>query len=379
MLKIIADENILLAEQVFGTIGDVVLLPGRELDRAAVRDADALIVRSTTRVDAELLQGSRVRFVGTATIGTDHIDRDYLQQRGIAFADAAGSSADAVAEYVFAAITQLVIDTGARFRDLSLGVIGVGAIGSRVARYGRMLGMNVLLNDPPLARSSARPDFLPLDEVLTADIVTLHVPLIRSGEDRTVHLLDEQKLGLLQPQAVLINTSRGAVVDNQALSRWLQAHPQARAVLDVWENEPAIDARLVQQVRLATPHIAGYSYEGKRNGTLMVYRALCREFAVPEHWQPEPAEETHRIRCRGDAGAEVALYEAVSQVYAIEADSERLQRAAGQNPHELAQTFDHLRKTYPLRRDFSQYTVVLSPVSMEVATILSGFRFAVDA
>ncbi len=377
-MKILVDENILLGEEVFGTIGEVELFAGRHLTAEDLRDADALIVRSTTRVDAELLQGTAVRFLGTATIGTDHVDLDYLHQQGIAFADAAGSSADAVAEYVFAAISRLVVEAGLRYGDLSLGVIGVGAIGSRVARYGRLLGMRVLLNDPPLAKATGRADFLSLDDVLAeADIVTLHVPLTTEGEHATRHLIDAEKLSLLHAESILINTSRGAVVDNRALCHWLQENPHARAVLDVWENEPDIDAGLVERVRLATPHIAGYSYEGKLNGTLMIFRALCRAFDLPDELPPLPDREKKRIRCRGDAGIEVALHEAIAQVYDIKADNQRLRQAATE-PQHLPASFDHLRKTYALRNGFSHYTVVLSPISMDVATILSGFRFAVD-
>jgi erythronate-4-phosphate dehydrogenase len=239
-MKIVADENIPLVKQAFGSFGEVETMPGRKIGPEAVRDAEALLVRSITRVDAALLSGSRVRFVGTATIGVDHVDRDWLKREGIGFASAPGSNAESVAEYVVAALLVLAERMNTSPAGKSLGVIGVGNVGSRVARNARALGMRVLLNDPPLKRATGDARYLTLEETLQADIVSLHVPLTREGLDRTWHLADEDFFRRMRPGSVFINTSRGAVA---VCEGWMKALGKtlSAAVLDVWEHEPGID------------------------------------------------------------------------------------------------------------------------------------------
>ena len=257
MLRIVADENISLAREAFSTLADIVLLPGREIHRQHLRHADALLVRSITAVNRALLHKTDVQFVGTATIGTDHLDTDFLTEAGIAFASAAGSNANAVAEYVFTAIAHSAVEKGLTLPGSSIGIVGVGHIGGRVKKLAQALGMQVLLCDPPLQRRTGSAGYLSLEQLFEADFLTLHVPLNLTGIDKTHHLLDHRILHKLRPDVVLINTSRGAVIDNSALLEWADRHPQATLILDVWENEPVLDMRLLERTNWSTPHIAG--------------------------------------------------------------------------------------------------------------------------
>lgn len=380
MLKIIADENIALARDAFGRFGELLLLPGREITARAVRQADILLVRSITRVDRELLQGAAVRFVGTATTGTEHIDTGYLQQAGIAFAGAHGCNAEAVAEYVLTALAWLAVHTGMRLAGKTIGIVGAGQIGGRVAKYARALGMRVRLNDPPRQRSTGANHFQPLETLLEADILTLHVPLTRTGEDPTYHLLDVARLARLRPDVVLINTSRGAVIDNAALLDWRIAHPAAHLLLDVWEHEPAISLALLQQATLATPHIAGYSFEGKINGTWMLHEALCRFLGVAGDWQPSsPPIPQPVLNIPGDAGLETALHSATQQVYDIAADDRNLRRLLSLPGAKRNSYFDGLRKNYPVRREFANFVLRFTPANPELARTLQTVPFRVAA
>ena len=258
-LSILVDENVAYARESFGRVGSVRVLPGRRITAADVERVDVLIVRSVTRVNEALLAGSSVKFVGTATIGCDHVDVEYLRGRGIAFASAPGSNATSVAEYIVAA---LLLSAHARQRPLegsALAVIGVGNVGARVAEKASALGMRCVLNDPPRQRNSHDPAFVARDEALSqAEYVTLHVPLERTGPDATVGMAGRAFFDLMQSDAVFLNTSRGAVVDEEALASALDSGRVSHAVLDVWQREPDIDPQMVGRAFLATPHIAGY-------------------------------------------------------------------------------------------------------------------------
>jgi erythronate-4-phosphate dehydrogenase len=365
-------------ERAFASLGEVQLLPGRGMQAEQVRDAELLLVRSVTRVDASLLEGSSVRFVGSATIGFDHVDRNYLQQRHIGFATAPGSNATSAAEYVVSALLVLSARQGFELAGKTVGIIGCGNVGSRVRQRLAVLGMHCLVNDPPLQASAAHDDFVSLDEALQADIVTLHVPLIKSGPYPTLHLVDEAVLGRLKAGAVFINTSRGAVTDNRALDERLVRHDDLSVVLDVWENEPAISASLLQKVDLGTPHIAGYSYDGKLRGTEMIYRAACDYFAEPVQWQA--ADEVKRaasIDLRDmDAGDLLALAsQAVLACYDVRQDDARLRATLSLPDAQRAAAFDRLRKDYPVRREFSESSVLLREPAGALRQLLSGLGF----
>jgi erythronate-4-phosphate dehydrogenase len=378
-MKIIADENIPCVQQAFASLGEVSLLPGRELQAGQVHDADILLVRSVTRVDASLLKGSSVRFVGSATIGFDHVDRDYLQQQGIGFATAPGSNATSAAEYIVSALMVLSEQQGFELTGKTVGIIGCGNVGSRVRRKLSALGMQCRVNDPPLQAGGGHDDFVTLDEVLQADIVTVHVPLTREGQYPTLHLANEAFLERLKPGAIFINTSRGAVADNRALDALLASRGDLSVVLDVWEGEPTISASLLRQVDLGTPHIAGYSYDGKLRGTDMIYRAACEYFALPVSWQvtdelPQVATIDMRSREAGNALVSAVVLGA----YDVRQDDARLRATLSLSAAERASTFDRLRKDYPVRREFTEATVLLDEPAGEAGALLSGLGFSVN-
>jgi erythronate-4-phosphate dehydrogenase len=384
MPKIIADENIPYVREAFAHLGDVSLMPGRAINRAALADAEILLVRSITRVDAGLLHQTAVRFVGTATIGTDHVDTAYLRQRGIAFADAAGSNANSVAEYVVTALIHHAALHHLSLKSLTLGIVGVGHIGSRVAKMAQALGMRVLLNDPPLFRQTRDPKYLPLDALIEADVITLHTPLAYEGEDATFHLFDARRLSAMKPGSMLINTSRGAVVDNAALKEALQSRHLSTAMLDVWENEPEIDVELLRLVEIGTPHIAGYSLDGKVNGTYQIYLAACEFLGVLPQWQRNaalPAVAPPTILMQNEKwGSEEILQKIIRHAYDITADDRRLRESIKMPVDERRHYFDRLRRDYPVRREFHNYNVNLAAGSSTAMAALEalGFRVHVD-
>jgi erythronate-4-phosphate dehydrogenase len=360
MMKIVADENIPCVHEAFAPLGEIRLMPGRAITPEALQEADVLLVRSVTPVGEKLLQGTLIRFVGTATIGDDHVDLAYLQQQGIAFANAAGSNANSVAEYVMAAIIHHAVQHHLSLQHLTLGIVGVGHIGGRVAKMATGLGMRVLLNDPPLARQTREPKFLPLDALMAADIVTLHTPLTSEGEDATFHLFDETRLGAMKSGSLLINTCRGAVVDNAALKKMLQ-QGRLTAILDVWENEPEIDAALLRLVEIGTPHIAGYSLEGKLNGVDQIYRAACDFLGVTPQWWMQtalPPVDAPLIHLQpNDESSEKKLQALIKHAYDLTADDHRLREYLNVKAEDRGRYFDRLRRDYPIRREFYNYHV----------------------
>ncbi|KAA3617936.1 MAG: 4-phosphoerythronate dehydrogenase [Calditrichaeota bacterium] len=379
MLKIAIDENISHAAEAFGELGEIQLVSAHEITPATLQKTDALIVRSTVRIDEKLLCNSPVKFVGTATIGTDHVDETYLNEAGIAFASAAGCNANAVAEYVFTALSHLAVKRGMQLSECTLGVVGVGHVGSRVVRLAKACGLRVLQNDPPLARQSENHDFVELEELMQADIVTLHVPLTMDGGDKTWHLFEANQLEKLSEDVVLINAARGAVIDNQALLAWKKENTNAALILDVWEDEPDIALDLLSTTEIATPHIAGYSMEGKANGTAIIYQEFCRHFDIQANWQPRlPALNSGTIVVRGDAGIESALAQSCGATYNLLQDDAALRKIEMENPDQRADYFHALRKNYALRREFFNYHLRLEPMDINLALMLNAFRFQVE-
>jgi erythronate-4-phosphate dehydrogenase len=379
-MKIIADENIPAVAQAFGTLGAVTLLPGRDLRAQDVRAADVLLVRSVTRVGRELLEGSSVRFVGSATIGFDHVDRDYLQSRAIGFATAPGSNATSAAEYVVSALLALGEREGFPLAGRTVGIVGCGNVGSRVRERLAALGCDCLVNDPPLRERGVDDDFVGLDDLLQADIISLHVPLERAGRHPTRHLFNEAVLRRMKPGAVLINTSRGAVVDNAALGALLASRRDLRVVLDVWEGEPAIDTVLLEKVALGTAHIAGYSLDGKLRGTEMIYRAACDYLGCAPRWDAAAVlPPVNSLDLRGSAGGDELdrLRDAVFRIYDIRADDERLRGLMKLPPVERPAGFDRLRKEYPVRREFAATTVILDKDAGRLGALLRRIGFDV--
>ncbi|MFA6597580.1 MAG: 4-phosphoerythronate dehydrogenase [Ignavibacteriaceae bacterium] len=373
-MKIVVDENVAFAEEAFSKFGDVRLMQGREIDQSVLKNVDALIVRSITKIDKALLEGTSVSFVGTATIGTDHVDLEYLNERSIGFADAKGCNADAVAEYVSTAIFSAAVRKNISLKDKTIGIVGVGNIGSRVAKYAQTFGLKVLMNDPPRQKKELNTAFVPLEEILTADIITIHTPLTYEGDDKTFHLFNRSNLVHVKEGMIFINASRGEVVDNTALSDLLDGK-KITAILDVWENEPNIDMALVKKVLYATPHIAGYSLEGKINGTKMMVEAMNMFFNKNMLWQPTlPACENSKIEIAADGSKEEIFYSLFNSIYDIEEDSKRLKTFSG-NKESLGKYFDTLRKEYPLRREFTNYSIKANALPERLEKILQVLRF----
>ena len=381
-MKIVADENIPFVEEAFGRLGDVTLVSGRRMNAAAAAGAQVLLVRSVTKVGAALLDGSKVRFVGTATIGTDHIDQEYLKDRGITLASAPGSNAESVAEYVIAAL--LVVARRGRFQlqGKSIGVVGVGDVGSRVAAKASALGMKVLLNDPPLARKTGDRKYLPLNRLFRADFVTIHTPLTMGGPDATYHLVNEEFVAEMKPGSVLINTARGSIAEGRALKRALDGDQLSEVILDVWENEPEADGSLIERAAIATPHIAGYGYDGKVRGTQMLYNAVCRFRKLRPSWKmqeilPPPPYPELALRAKGRDDEDV-IREAVLTVCDVEADDAAMRKILYLPEQERPKYFDRLRKEYPVRREFQNTVIRLEGRRERLAKKLGSLGFKVE-
>ncbi|MDR2040352.1 MAG: 4-phosphoerythronate dehydrogenase PdxB [Bacteroidales bacterium] len=356
-MKIVIDDKIPFIRGVLEPYAEVIYLPGSVFAHGNISDADALIIRTRTKCNEALLKGTSVKFIATATIGYDHIDTEWCEANGIAWTNAPGCNSGSVRQYIASALATLSSHYGFSFENITLGVVGVGNVGSKVARLGQELGMKVLLNDPPRARIEGPAQFVPLDEIIhMSDIISLHVPLNRTGSDQTFHLFDEAMFTCMRRSTILINSSRGEVVDNAALKNALKIKHLDAVVLDVWENEPDIDTELMSKLNIATPHIAGYSADGKANGTAMSVQALSRFFGLPlTDWKPddvpEPAQPLHfMLDCYGKASQQ-CICEAIWHTYSINDDDGRLRVSPG--------TFEKQRGNYPVRREFEAYTIQL--------------------
>lgn len=378
-MNLIADENIPYSAEAFRQFGEVRLLPGREISRDDLKGAEALIVRSVTHVGEPLLRGTAIKFIGTATIGTDHLNIPFLQKSGIAWKSAAGCNARSVVEWVLAGLAEYCAAYRVDWRGKTLGIVGHGNIGSRLARVARSLGMRVLANDPPLRRAGELPEHTELDEVLReSDFVSLHVPYTKDGLDATHHLIDARQLDLMKPRAALLNSSRGAVLDNQAALQYANADAIV-LLLDVYEGEPAPNRDLVKRCLLSTPHIAGYSLEGKVNGTRMMADALGEFFHKPNTWTPPLAPPPHNQFRLASRGHMPAMREAIKKSYDIQGDSNALREGlAIEDEAAWGRHFDGLRKNYPVRREFYNYHV--EPTGERpLDNDLSAMGFAVES
>lgn len=309
-----------------------------------------------TKVNKNLLEGSSIKFVGTATSGTDHIDLEYLRKKEIAFASAPGCNSQAVAEYIFSAIIHIAYKNKIKLSGKSIGIIGVGNIGSKINKIARKFGIKTIKNDPPLKRKSGNDTFKSLKDALSADIITFHVPLNMGGIDNTYHLLNKKNLNLLKPGTILLNASRGPVIDNIALKNHLLEKDNLYTVLDVWENEPAIDLELLNLVNIGTPHIAGYSFEGKVKGTVMIYKSLCDFLDVPPFWTPTiPAVENRFTESQLNFETLEDIYNLIHYIYPIDEDSSQLKKSVKMPRLKAAEYFDLLRKNYKMRRESNSF------------------------
>lgn len=354
-MKVVCDSAIPFLKGALEPYCQVVYANGSEINREMVMDADALIIRTRTRCNADLLEGTGVRFIATATIGYDHIDTQWCESHGIRWTNAPGCNSWSVQQYIGSLLVTMSRTLRFSFRERTLGVVGVGNVGSKVARLAILLGFRVLLCDPPRARREGSGQFVSLDEIISrSDIITLHVPLIRDGEDATFHMFDDSRLASMNRNQILINSSRGEVVDGMALKSALAQKKILAASLDVWENEPQIDPELLSLLFTGTPHIAGYSVDGKATGTTMSVQALgkffdlpCREWEVTEVPQSvQPSEFS--IDAAGKTPQEV-LADAILHTYDIRTDDAALRADTA--------SFEKQRSNYPVRREFPAFCV----------------------
>ena len=354
MLKIVADDKIPFLEGVLEPFATVHYLPGKDIKNKSLKGVDALLIRTRTKCTSELLKGTSVKFIGTATIGFDHIDTGYCNSHGITWKNAPGCNSSSVQQYILASLLKMAHEFRFSLKEKTLGIVGVGNVGSKVEQAAGILGMRVLLNDPPRERYEGTGSFSSFEKLISeADIISLHVPLKVVGEDRTYHMINVKSIRKMKKGTWLINSSRGEVADTSAVKQGLKTGRLAGAVIDVWEHEPDIDRELMQESFIATPHIAGYSTDGKANGTASVVNQLSEHFGLPlKTWYPDslPQPEDPLIEIAAkDESTEEILRITVGHTYNISEDDLRLRFSPSD--------FEKQRGNYPLRREFSAYTV----------------------
>ncbi|MFV3093172.1 4-phosphoerythronate dehydrogenase PdxB [Pseudomonas sp. GW6] len=376
-MHIVADENIPLLDEFFAAFGSIRRLPGRAITAADVRDADLLLVRSVTQVNRALLEGSRVRFVGTCTIGTDHLDLDCFAAAGIAWSSAPGCNARGVVDYVLGSVLTLAEREGVDPAARVYGVVGAGQVGGRLVTLLQGLGWHVRVCDPP-RQAAEGGDFVSLEQIIDeCDVISLHTPLDAS----TRHLFDAARLATLGPGTWLINASRGAVVDNAALRSLLPQRPDLKAVLDVWEGEPQADVELAALCQLATPHIAGYSLDGKLRGTAQIYQACCRALGVAEQVSLVdllPAPWLSELSIDGSADPAWALASICRAVYDPRRDDSDFRRSLVGDADTRRAGFDRLRKHYPMRREIDGLRVRIQGDSAPLTALVRALGATVS-
>jgi len=370
-MRIVIDQNISAARDIFLPHGDIVLLDGRQLKRKQLQGVDALVIRSVTRVNAELLDGTDVGFVGSTTIGIDHMDIPWLEKRGIRWANAPGCNADSAAQYTLA-MTWLACDRlGRRLEEQRVGIIGRGNVGSRVEYLLNALGVATLANDPPRA-DMGETGLVSLERVLAQDIVSVHVPLIRDGRYPTNPLLDQGRLASMADGTLLVNSARGGVIDGHALKQRLLSG-KMHAALDVWPNEPDIDGNLLDATTVATPHVAGYSEDGKRNGAMAIYQAFCAWAGQEPLTRDVDSEDDREFTVNDEKNA---VAESLRAACFVE-EQDQAMRGLLSLPSALrAQEFDRLRREYPQRRDFNAWRVYCQQETSKIVLRRLGFSLA---
>jgi erythronate-4-phosphate dehydrogenase len=372
MIKIVADAHIPFLKGVLEPFAEVVYREGISIRKQDLADADALLVRTRTRCGEALLEGTPVRFIATATIGYDHIDTAYCEEKGIAWHHAPGCNAGSVQQYIGSALAYLALHLGVVLAGKTIGIIGVGNVGSKIAELSRILEMIPLLNDPPRAEREGPDGFAEINEIQQkADIITLHVPLSYEGPHKTYRMIDHNFLDRTLRRPFVINTSRGEVVNGSSIMHALEKGQVSHFLADVWENEPDPDRALLDKAVIATPHIAGYSLEGKANGTAACVRAASRHFGLGlDKWfprdLPSPVDPVIRISTSGKPGYRI-ISEALIKSYDILADNHAFRAEPA--------SFEHLRNHYPPRREFNAYRIVLEPFHQEIMSKLESIGF----
>ncbi len=375
-IKIAADNKIPFLKGVLDPYADVQYLNPPDISHDIIKDKDVLIIRTRTTCNSELLEGTRVNYITTATIGFDHIDTEYCKNKNIKWINAPGCNSSSVMQYIASALLSIGNKKKLNFSELTIGIVGVGNVGSKVKRLAGILGINVLQNDPPRARREGNKEFVTLDELAAkSDIITFHVPLIKEGEDKTYHMADEGFFRKFKNGKMVINTSRGPVIETEAIKSAIKSKMVHTSVLDVWENEPHIDKELLEYTDIATPHIAGYSADGKANGTSVCVRNIASHFNIDieKNWYPgelpvpDNPEEIF-IDCENKSEQEI-FYKAIVSSYDILKDDKLLRNSI--------ETFEKQRSNYPIRREFPFYKIKTKNCTSEIKNKLNELGFQV--
>jgi len=371
-MKVIVDDKIPYIKGALEPFAEVIYMPGKSTTPEVVKDADVIITRTRTICNKKLLEGSKVSMIATATIGFDHIDTEYCDEAGIEWTNAPGCNSWSVAQYIMAALHTLAIEKKLTLSNMTIGVVGAGNVGSKVVKQCKAIGMNVLVNDPPRQRTEGDTGFVSLKEIQqNADIITIHTPLTMDGEDKTFHVVDQLFIDGCKDGVFIINCARGEIFETQSVVDALISGKINEAIVDCWENEPDIDQELLDRTFISTPHIAGYSRDGKANGTSMSIQAISRKFNLGiDNWQCQNVElpENTVIEIEGEGKTtQQIVAEAVLSTYPILKDSNRLKNSI--------LTFEKQRGDYPVRREFPVYTVKVKNSSDEVIKILAELGF----
>uniref|UniRef100_A0A7V1EIE0 4-phosphoerythronate dehydrogenase n=1 Tax=candidate division WOR-3 bacterium TaxID=2052148 RepID=A0A7V1EIE0_UNCW3 len=374
-LKIIADEKIPFLSEFFSTLGILDTLPASEINQKNIRNYDVLFVRTVTKVNNKLLEGTKIKIIGSMTSGIDHIDRNYLRKNKIKLLYAPGSNSRSVAEYVITSLLVIAKIKNFSLEGKTVGIIGAGNVGTKVAQMCEAIGMRVLLNDPPKYDRTKNKKYLSFKRFSDADIITLHIPLTFRGKYKTFHLIDEEFLSNIKQGTILINTSRGAVIDERMLIKFYKR--LGGLILDVWENEPDINIDLLKIADIATPHIAGYSLDGKFNASYIVYKNLCKILKIRPIIRkndvfPEINEEKDAIITQNDIFK--TLYRTILQIYNPLNDHKKLFKMIGFEPLAKRRYFEDLRRNYPVRREFPNYVLRICERLSSLQKLVEIFR-----
>ena len=373
-MKFIIDDKIPYIKGALEPFGEVVYAAGKDTTPEMVKDADAIITRTRTICNASLLSGSSVKMIATATIGFDHIDTEYCAKNGIEWTNAPGCNSWSVAQYMMSALFYIAKTDGISLKGKTIGIIGVGQVGSKVAKLCELIGMKVLKNDPPRERKEGSGEFVSLSKIQhEVDFITVHTPLTNSGYDKTFHLIDDEFIEACKKPIYLFNAARGEITSTNAILNGLDSGKIKQVCIDCWENEPNMNKKLLRKSLIATPHIAGYSKDGKANGTMMSIQALNQKFNLGiDNWQPAAIElpVVTTIEIDGSIGD---LYERLEQIffhtYPIWEDVNRLK----ENPRQ----FEKLRGSYPVRREFPVYTVKSANVQDKEISLYKSLGFEI--
>ncbi|MDR2954199.1 MAG: 4-phosphoerythronate dehydrogenase PdxB [Prevotella sp.] len=368
-MKIIADKNIPYLKGIAEYYGDVTYLDGTDFTNESIKEVDVLIVRTVTRFDESILHDTNVKLICSATIGFDHIDTAYCESHGIAWRNAPGSNSGSVQQYIVSSLIDIARIKNFDLRNKTIGIVGVGNVGKKVAAACELLGMKVLLNDPPRQKAEGNDIFVSLDTIMKeADIITFHTPLTKEGTDKTFHLADDVFFASLIRKPIIINSARGGIVDTESIKRAIKSGTISGAIIDCWEDEPTIDPDYLDMADIATPHIAGYSADGKANASRMSLETIADFYGLSK--EPlsliKPLSPENPIIDMNDIKEQNRIFGAILKTYNPMDDCRHLR--------EYPERFKQFRNEYPLRREYLAYTIKNAPEEESILLNRLGFN-----